>query len=601
MTITQRANPWLSGWTMAIKPPVRLPLADIATREVHLHGSQYGPRYSIDTVPAHRLVFEAWSDPAIKEIGNIAPTGFGKTTIFEVVISEAWAQQPGDGLFIGQNQKMVKDWMEGRMLRVLHKSPWTRDLLPKGKDRHDLRKTGIKGHHMSLYTGGANEGDTQEKSMRYTWGDEIWQWSYGFIGELLKRHHNRWNRKSLLQSQGGDEGSEWFQFCRAGKWHNTYHACPACGEYQPVVIEQLTYGEEDPETGKRSIQRDENGEIDWPKVYDSVRWNCGHCAREFEDTDANRRAWAKNVKAVWDGKKHIPERHVFSHTFLTVWTKEWRETARNWILANEARKRGNLELLKQFINKDLGQFWEEPTDAPSLITGGTPYEKAAYHNGEKWDGEHFRFMTIDVQKGHFWAKVRAWKIGGASRLLWEGKIDTWQSLFHLQERYNVENRCVAIDGRYEIDEVVKQVRAHCGLDINNWWLILIGQDSARGYRYNVGTPKNPKVIWKIYSEFKYDTTSSQIRFRTIQFSNLRAKDALKGQMGLPDGHFGIPTDISNNYVEQMGAESKREFAPGQWRWDKIKDHYHNHLWDCEVMGIVMCALFGVLRIDVPDN
>ena len=598
MTEDPTKRPWLEGARASIKPPDRLPLSELATRNVHLSGSQYGAKYDLTVVPAHEFVLNAFKDPRIKEIGNVAPTGFGKTTIFEVVISYTVAQDPGDTLVMSNSNQTTAKWMQSRMLKVLRRSPWTRHLIPSGRNRNDAKKDSIIFPHMALFSGGANKTNTQEVSMRVVLGDEPWMWDDGIIGEALKRHHDRLNRKSLFQSQGGNEGTEWHEFCKNGKWHDGHHQCPECKQWSPVKIGNLIYGEHD-EKGKRRPQRDASGEFDWPAIFASVRYVCPECEAEFEDTDTNRRQWSK-CKPIWNGNKHFPDRVTYSWTFLTVWTKTWSSVAKLWIIANEQAKRGNLEPMKQFINKDLGQFWEEPSDAPTLTTGGERYAKQLYHDGERWDGEFYRFMTIDVQKGHFWAKVRAFRVGGQSRLLWEGKVTTWQGLFDLQDRYGVESPDVGIDGRYEIDEVVKQVRQHCGPDINGWWKILVGEDQAKGYRYDVGTPKRPKVVWKIYSKYQYSTTSHQIQYRTIRFSNLRAKDALVGQMGLPDGHFGIPVDVSKDYVEQMKSETKREVQPGVYRWQKIKDHYDNHLWDCEVMGVVMETIRGVIRIEIED-
>jgi len=275
---------------------------------------------------------------------------------------------------------------------------------------------------------------------------------------------------------------------------------------------------------------------------------------------------------------------------------------KEWLLAQDDLKNGDSNKLRQFIQKRLAQFWVEKVETPSLTTGGDAYRKSDFNAGEKWEGEHTRFLKIDVQKGHFWAVVRAWKIGNgaSSRLLWEGKVDTWQSLFDLQERFGIENRSVFIDGRYEIDEVVRQIVAHCGPNVENHWIILIGQDNAKGYAFEVGTPKRPKKVWRIYSRWQNGVTSRGQRFRTIHFSNLRAKDALAGFMALPDGAFGVPVDLSKNYIAQMQSETKREITPGNWRWEKIKPHYHNHMWDCEVEGMVGASIRGILKIEIEE-
>lgn len=600
MTISREKSPFAWGLVTGAKPPDRLPLAELATKNVHLAGSQYGAKYDISVVPAHAFIFEAFKEPRTKEIANVAPTGFGKTTIFEVCTSYAVAQDPGDMLVLGQNDSLIQDWMESRMLKVLRKSPWTMEFIPTGKYRNDAKKTQIIFKHMNLFTGGANEANTQEKSMRYCLGDEPWKWKHGMIGEFLRRHHNRLNRKMLLQSQGGDEGTEWHDFCRNGKWHDGHHLCPECERYQPITVGMLRYGKEDSD-GKRKPHRDVNGELDWVAINESIRLVCPDCGSGFKDTDSNRRKWSK-CKPVWNGNKHFPDRETYSWTFMTVWTKTWAEIVKLWIMANESAKNGNLEPMKQFINKEMGQFWETPTDTPTLGTGGEPYQKSQYSNGERWDDEHDRDMQVDVQKVGFWVRIRAWKVGDGvqSRLLWEGKADTWQMLFELQERFGLDNHQVCIDGRYSPDETVRQIYMHCGNDLANHWTILIGCDNDKGYQFDVGTKKRPRKVWKIYSKWQYGQTSRGQRYRTISFSNLKAKDALASFMELPDGAFGVPTDISKNYVDQMASEMKKEIAPGRWKWQKIKEHFHNHQWDCEVQGMVRCAIKGILKIETVE-
>jgi phage terminase large subunit GpA-like protein len=591
MTKTSRkTSPRRWGLLAGAKPPDRLPLSELATRNVYLSGSQYGAKYDLSVIPAHAFILDEFKNPHVKEIANVAVTGFGKTTIFEVCASYAVAQDPGDMLILGQNDRLIQDWMESRMLKVLRRSPWTKDFIPSGRERHDAKKTQIIFPHMAMFTGGANEANTQEKSMRYVFGDEIWKWKHGMIGESLRRHHNRLNRKMLLQSQGGDEGTEWHEFCRNGKWHDGHHQCPECKEWHPVKMDMLRFEK----------IRDVNDEYDWPRINETIRLVCPGCQAEFADTDQNRRQWSK-VKPVWNGNKHLPGRVTFSWTFLSVWTKSWAEIVALWILANDRKKQGDLEPLRAFINKELGQFWSAPVDTPALDLSGDAYTKTQHHEGEPWEGETDRDMTIDVQKGHFWARIRAWKRNGeGSRLLWEGRVDTWQTLFYLQEKFGIENPDVYIDGNYEIDEIVRQIYKHCGSDPAGHWKILRGEDS-NGYRYNVGNPKKPRMVTKIYSKYQHGSTSCGLRFRRIHYSNLRAKDALSGIMRIGGGNFGVPVDASKEYKAHMQSEIKREYAPGKWRWEKVKPHFQNHLWDCETMGIVAASIKGILRIESESD
>jgi hypothetical protein len=283
---------------------------------------------------------------------------------------------------------------------------------------------------------------------------------------------------------------------------------------------------------------------------------------------------------------------TFNPSFLTVWRISWAQVVKEWVLAQEAKKAGDLEPLKQCINQRFAQFWQEPSDVPVLEVTGDPYRKKDYHDGQAWDGEHFRFLTVDVQKGHFWAVVRAWKLGGASRLLWEGRVETWESLRYLQDRYHIENRCVFVDSRYDKDAVAKacivQRQGHTAPP----WNMLLGEDSE-GYMIKVHTRR----ILRVFSSYVSGQTADGLPYRSIKFSNALAKNKLAALMGTD--HFGVPVDASRSYHAQMQSERKVEVKPGRWRWEPVKkSHSNNHLWDAEVMQVVAASIYKVLESSV---
>lgn len=531
-------------------------------------------------------------DPDVYESNTVGHTGMGKSAILECASCYVIAQAPGPAGIIGQTDDTVKEWVDTRAMKAWEKCEAVAALLPCGKDRHDKTKSLINFKHMPLSMGGANITNTQEKSLRYTFGDEVWAWKAGIIGEFLKRHHDRWNRKSMFLAQGGSEGDDWHTHVKDGLEFDRAFRCVECDHEQVFLWEQVKYEK----------IRDVNDDWDWPAILPTVRYECAQCGERFDDTARGRNRLTEKSFYLCRHNAHVPGRITRYVPAMANPRIHLFSLVKEWLLAQDDLKNGDSNKLRQFIQKRLAQFWVEKVETPSLTTGGDAYRKADFNAGEKWEGEHTRFLKIDVQKGHFWAVIRSWKIGNgaSSRLLWEGKVDTWQSLFDLQERFGIENRSVFIDGRYEIDEVVRQIVAHCGPKIEDHWIILIGQDNAKGYAFEVGTPKRPKKVWRIYSRWQNGVTSRGQRFRTIHFSNLRAKDALAGFMALPGGEFGVPVDLSKNYIAQMQSETKREITPGNWRWEKIKPHYHNHMWDCEVEGMVGASIRGILRIEIED-
>lgn len=593
-------DPWAAGWTEGHQPPKDQTVAEWCAENVYLPNSPIGAKYQMGGHSDD--VLNDLQDPAVYESNTVGHTGMGKSAIIECACCYIVAQAPGPALILGQTDKTVQEWSESRGRKAMELCEPVARLMPSGKDRSKTKKMSIMFHHMEMFLGGANLTNTQEKSMRYTIGDEPWAWDHGIIGELLKRHHDRWNRKSLLLAQGGVDGDDWFTHTKNGLGFDRAFRCPECDHEQIFSWQQVKYEK----------IRDGNGEWDWPEIVKTVKYECAQCGEPFEDSARGRKRLTENSFYLCRNNPHVPGRVTRYVPAMANPRIQLFSLVQEWLLAQDDLKNGDSYKLRQFIQKRLAQFWVEKVDTPTLSTGGDVYRKTDYNAGEKWEGEHARFMKIDVQKGHFWVVIRAWRIGdGAeSRLLWEGKADTWQTLFDLQERFGVENRSVFIDGRYEIDEVVRQITAHCGeptydqrarqWNFENQWVILIGQDNAKGYAYDVGTPKRPKKVWRIFSKYQYGTTSRGQRFRTIHFSNLRAKDALSGFMALGKGEFGVPVDLSKNYVAQMQSETKKEVKPGLWRWEKIKSHYHNHMWDCEVEGIVGASIRGILRIETSD-
>ena len=612
--ISDLENPWAKGWAEGHAPAKKQTVAEWSAENVYLANSPMGAKYQAGGHTDD--ILNDLQNPDVYESSAVGHTGMGKSAVLECAACYIIAQAPGPMLMLGHTKNTVRDWYETRGRVAFQKCEAVAKYLPSGKDRHKDRKEAlIMPGRMDLLLGAANETDTQEKSMRYTTGDEPWEWKDGMIAELLARHHDRWNRKNLLVSQGGVEGTEWHTHTKNGLGFDRGFECPECGTDQVFRWRQVIYGTINPETGKREIPRDGNGDYDWLEIMPTVHYECENpdCGEHFEDTPRGRMRLTSKAKYICRNNAHIPGRITRYIPAMANPRIQLFTLVKQWLLAEDEWKAGNPIPRRQFIQKRLAQFWAEKPDLPTLNVSGEPYQKSQYNNGEKWDDEHARHFRIDVQKGHFWASIRSWKIGDGvkSRLLWEGKIDTWQGLFELQDRYGIEHRDVWIDGRYEIDEVVRQITLRCGpptwdkirrmWNFDNQWNILMGFDNVKGYQYEVGTTKRPRKVWKIFSKWQYGTTHRGQQFRCIHFSNLRAKDALSGLMGLQGGEFRIPVDVSKNYLAHMQSEIKREVSPGIFRWEKIKDHIRNDLWDTEVQGMVANAIRGIMKIEISDN
>jgi hypothetical protein len=158
---------------------------------------------------------------------------------------------------------------------------------------------------------------------------------------------------------------------------------------------------------------------------------------------------------------------------------------------------------------------------------------------------------------------------------------------YLQERFGVENRCVFVDCGYQQEEVALEALKAATPNDPKPWNLTKGAD-VDGYVKRYGE----KRYRRIFGDYINCISSTGQPYQIIPFSNLLAKDRLTALMG--SGSFGVPVDASKNYHAQMQNEQKREVKPGLWRWELVKQHAPNHLWDCEVIGVVAACIFKVL-------
>lgn len=513
-------------------------------------------------------------EPGTQQVCFCAPTGAGKTTIMEVLGMYIIAVDSGDTLIVFQTDPDGKEWAEMRFKHVLNACKPAQPFLPK--DRHARKKTEIYFPHMSLIIGGANMNTLQSKSMRWLYGDEVWRWLPGMLEEFIKRTHDQWNAHIFLASQGGDEETEWHQACKKGQLHEWRWECPDCGHVHPFRFGDLKWDD----------VMLEGGEKDLEAIGQSVRMVCPDCEATFCDTDINRRRLAMSGRYVVQPGPFTPGHKTFSCNALTIYRIPWRKLVFEWIEANKEKNRGNMAPLKAFLQKRLAQFWKEEESTPWGALTGSGYKKAEFVSGQIWEGETYRFLTVDVQRDHYWFVVRAWKTDGSSRLISEGKALTIEGIRAIQEQYGVKDALVLLDAQHDTGRIYDAC-ARWG------WTALHGSKEARFKHY----PKGGKPIARFYSPIQIASAPGGGKCRYAFWSNEKIKDSLALLRPGKGAPWETPDDVSADYVKQIDSELKKEIINKvtkavELRWVKIKDD--NHLWDCECMQVASAMMLGVL-------
>lgn len=581
----------LDAWCQAWKPRSQLTVSKWGRKYVKLPASARSPDYDDEQSYWLRSPLDAVPDTSLKEIVVIGPPGSSKTTLFEVGVPYCIAEDSGDTLILNHTVPMTDAWFESRGKPYLKLCEPVKALWPKKPNRDKVDT--ILFDHMTLWTGGANDSDTQSRSCRWVWGDEVWKWKQRIMREARARLHDRWNAKCIFVSQGGDEKigeaeTELYTAYTAGTMEVAHFTCPHCGHLQPWDRNKgLRYDE----------TKDEMGVWDYDAAAKSARWVCANepCQAVFKDDIQVRRQLSSTLQYVVTNPKAQAKIRSFQYPAYCVWWIPWGVLAVEWIKANEAKHRGDYGPLKTYRQKREAAFWSEEITVPHGALRPAGYFQTDYMNGELWDGELYRFLTIDKQKDHYWVVIAAWKQDGSSRILFESRINTEAALRDIQLRYKVTDGCVFCDVRYEPSDAY----ALCA-KFN--WTAVMGEEKDLYTHHR----KKGKSYSRYFSELERVFTGANGHCYKVNFGNKPIKDILSRLRGGQGAAWETPDDVSPQFTYQIDSEVLKEVVNKNtkqltWRWEKFRP---NHLWDCcvlQVLAACIANLVGAVEAPAPEN
>lgn len=568
--MNQAVDGLLDSFRRSIRPPARLQPSQWASGRVVIQDG-LTPKFQIENAPWQREPLDMLANPEAKEVVFLAPIGTGKTTFMEAGLAYIVAEDPGPTLLVGQTDDDLKDWAETRMDWVIRNTPDTSALLPQ--DRHKKRKMQILFPHMSLFLTGANLSGLQSKSMRRVFNDEAWQYRPGMLNEARGRLHDRWNRQFYILSQAGVRGDDLDKAWEQTDKREFCFTCPECGTMQPWKWCNVVWDEDE---AKAPIDLAHTAKIKCDNA--ECSWTC-------PDNTQKRRALAESA-VYMPSAKGLPGHIGFHYNVLCNWRKPLWEIVLLWLEAKAGQKIGNLDPLRQFIQKRLAEAWEEDlTDNREQLVGNG-YLMSEYSDGKQIENESFRFLTVDKQRDHFWAVIRAWCADGSSRKLYFGRIETFDQIEDLRRKYNINPKMVFVDAQYDTDLVY----SFCAT--NDWTALHGSGNSSFTSRNNKGD-----VTHRPFSRFSEASTTNGRRARYAFWASDRIKDILHAHRTGQSGAWEIPDDVSQEYLKQIDSESKREIVnsktkQAEYRWTKVRRD--NHAWDCEAMQIVAALMLRII-------
>jgi len=276
---------------------------------------------------------------------------------------------------------------------------------------------------------------------------------------------------------------------------------------------------------------------------------------------------------------------TFTWSAMAVWWVSWGDMVVEWLKAMKEKARGLIDAFRQFQQKRMAQAWKQVSEEPALALVSGDYLKADFADGQQIDGEVHRFLTIDRQRDHYWVTGRAWRADGTSRLIWEGKVLTVETIRELQLRLKVKDKVVFMDAQFDTGQVYTEC-AHYG------WTALHGSGQD-GFAH--AGPR--QTVKRFFSPIKEATAPSGQRCRYIFWSNEGVKDELVRLRSAGSPVWEFPADASKDYLEQINSEVKKDLIDKVTK--QVKQRYvkfrANHLWDCESMQVAAAMMLGVIK------
>lgn len=533
--------------------------------------------------PWVREVMEAMSDPDIRLVSIVAPVQSSKTIGAELCLCYIVANFPGPCLWLSQTDADAKDQAEARLHKLFSECDAVKKLFPA--DRHKKKtQTVFFSNGMTLWVLGAHaKSNLQSRSIRWLIGDETWQWPNGHMQQAEARVTAfGWLGKCIFLSQGGTENDDTHRKFETTDMREWEFECPKCGKYQPYKWSNIEWDKN---------YRDGEGGMDFAKVRSSVRLVCEFCKHEIADSDANRKLLNSSAKFVPQNPNAPTTKAGFHWNSLA--SMSWGELAEMYLRAKESCRRGDLEDLKNFYQKRLALPWGDLEEDFTL-----DISPSGYRMGEDWESEaavgvkgailppphenknrvRLRFLTVDVQMDHFYAVVRSWACDASSRLVYCAKLQTWEDVEILQNRFGVFPQLVFVDAGYSTFEVYRNCAKHN-------WTALMG-DGRRDFPHRV----NGKITQRFYSTARHPLVSDR-KCRMHYWSNLGIKDTLarlRSNQNPDEGStWEVPSDVPEEYLKMLDSE-QRVKKGNSWEWRQIGKR-PNHYWDCEAMQV--CAAY----------
>ena len=501
-------------------------------------------------------------------------------------------------LWFSQTKPALEDVIYDKLNTSLEQIAAWKRLLYLDKDKNGTtRKIYPEG---SLLCRSANIANNRNsKSAIDIYIDEPWLYEDGWLTEILDRKSDYEHVcRVLMATSGPDAGGEVDTMIDESDCREWNAECPHCGSVFPYH-----WGSIDTEFGMKweTSERTRNPDLswNWDALIPTIRYVPKCCLEPIEysvglqDRMNRGRACYLAVNDRFDSRIHTRQWNALSN-------KNWNTLVKTWLIANNAKRRGSMQLIENFKRKQLALPYSEVFEHKDTAE---PFNFGGYKMREPWADEMtdrrgpLRFMTIDVQKDHYWVTIRKLSKRSESRLHYCSRELTPGNINDLAEREGVFKKRIFIDSGWNTKAVMRLAALYGWIPLNGQKAREFSHDGAkRIFSEPIAEPVALGIHkMRTVAKFYFSTKGGRDLF---ELWRTMADDELDGSKSYL---WTIADDAPQWYREQLKnvVKIKKQRAHGGFYYD-YRETGPDHAHDLEVMATVAASMAGFIGIEVDE-
>ena len=576
-----------------LEPPPDLTLSQWADkyRRLSPESGSKGGHWNTDRAPWQREIMDAITDISVEKVVVMSAAQMGKTDAFLLnTIGYYMHYDPCTILCMQPTLSLAETLSKDRLMPMVRDTPVLKDRINE-KSRtsgNTIFKKSFPGGRITM-TGANSSTELRSRPIRVLLADEIDAYppTAGTEGDPLilagKRLTTYWNRKEVDTSTPTIKGASRIEMEYGHSTMEEWNVpCPGCGEFQPLEWGNLIY------------KADTDGEVE------SVAYVCAKCGSVHSEVE-----WKDHFnKGRYIAK--YPQRKVrgFHFNSLASTFFGWDKIVKGFIEADEAAKKGNTELMKSWVNTELGLTWEEEGES---IDKDELLKRCERYHCEIPDEVIAVTAGVDTQDDRFEIEIVGWGVGHESYGIYYKRIygdlkqpKVWKLLdkYLLQKFKKADGTqmriiCACMDsGGHFANKVYKFCKQRTARGI----FAIRGKDGA-------DRPYIPRPT-KNNREQTYLFTLGVDTGKSLLFQRLQIKEEGPGYCHFPKDEKGIMRGYDKDYFKGLAAEKQvLKYKNGRpyFAWELTGETKRNEPLDCRNYAQAAIEITGLDLKEPPKK